>query len=383
MIQFIINNWPWILAVLVFGALFAVFFLAKPVRVGVKTLATIVKLGLSYKKNTGDIPGDVIVNEVTFHCGDREIAANLYRPKDRRRHPAIILAHGAIKGGKDDRALRFGGQSLASAGYIALAPQLENLNRLRLHQDDVDALIAGVGYLSKQEFCNGKIGLLGACLSAPLVFLAAVASGIKQNVAVITCWGGFYDINEWLQSVLAQRYIDDGEARPWKPRPLLIEEAPKWLVELLPNASDRTCLQQMLEGNDEESAEANLSASGRAMYELLSNREPEKVKDLWQNLDPKVRQTLDSLSPHTKVYQHGTKIAIIHTFNDDVIPWVESCKLSDALDHGDKIYFRIFRQFYHVSIEDLLKARISNLHHVIAEAAQFYLYMYSILYQLS
>jgi hypothetical protein len=29
-----------------------------------------------------------------------------------------------------------------------------------------------------------------------------------------------------------------------------------------------------------------------------------------------------------------------------------------------------------------LKARISNLHHVISEAAQFYLYMYSILYQL-
>jgi hypothetical protein len=29
-----------------------------------------------------------------------------------------------------------------------------------------------------------------------------------------------------------------------------------------------------------------------------------------------------------------------------------------------------------------LKARISNLRHVISEAVQFYLYMYSILYQL-
>jgi hypothetical protein len=383
MIQFIVSNWPWILAFVLVAALLVVFLLAKPVRVGVKTLATIVKLGLSYKKNTGDVPGDVIVSEVTFCCGDREVAANLYRPEDRRRHPAIILAHGAIKGGKDDRALRFGGQSLASAGYIALAPQLENLNRLRLHQDDVDALIECVRYLSRQEFCNGKIGLLGACLSAPLVFLAAATPDIKQNVAVITCWGGFYNINEWLQAVLAQRYIDDGDAIPWKPRRLLIEEAPKWLTELLPDASDRECLQEIFAGDGGGSAKECLSPSGQAMYELLSNRDPEKVKDLWQNLDPKVRQTLDGLSPHTKIDKHSAKIAIIHTFSDDVIPWVESCKLSDAIDHGDKVYFRIFRQFYHVSIEDMLKARISDLHHVIAEAVQFYLYMYSILYQLS
>jgi dienelactone hydrolase len=383
MIQFLISSWPWILAFVLVATLLAVFLLAKPVRVGVKTLATIVKLGLSYKKNTGDVPGDVIVKEVIFNCGDREIAANLYRPKNRRKYSAIILAHGAIKGGKDDRALRFGGQSLASAGYIALAPQLENLNRLRLHQDDVNALVECVKYLSRQEFCNGKVGLLGACLSAPLVFLAAASPDIKQNVAVITCWGGFYNINEWLQAVLAQRYIDDGEVIPWKPRQLLIEEAPKWLIELSPDAADRACLQEIFEGNDSDSEKKRLSPSGRATYELLSNREPEKVKDLWQRLDPKLRQTLDSLSPHTKVDAHRTKIAIIHTFNDDVIPWVESCKLRDSIDRGGKIYFRIFKQFYHVSIEDLLKARISNLHHVIAEAAQFYLYMYSILYQLS
>jgi hypothetical protein len=383
MVQFVLSNWQWVLAFTAIVALFTIFFLVKPARVGLKTLTTIVRLGLSYKKNSGDVPGDVIVNEITFLCGGREIAANLYRPKDRKKHPAIILAHGAIKGGKDDRALRFGGQSLASAGYIALAPQLEHLNRLRLHQDDVDALIAGVSYLSGQEFCNGKIGLLGACLSAPLVFLAAAAPEIKQSVAVITCWGGFYNINEWLQAVLSLCYIYDGEARPWKPRPLLIEEAPKWLVELLLDASDRVFLQQMLDGNDAESAGSHLSASGRAMYDLLSNKDPDKVKELWHKLDPRVRETLNSLSPHTKIDEHGAKIAIIHTFNDDVIPWVESCKLRDALDNGHKVYFRIFRQFYHVSVEDLLKARISNLHHVIAEAAQFYLYMYSVLYQLS
>jgi dienelactone hydrolase len=382
MLEFLTHNWQWILLGLVALAVLTVVFRAKPVRVGLKTAAMIVSLGISYKKNTGVIPGSVFVSEVTFRCGDRDIVANLYRPNDKRRHSGLILAHGAIKGGKDDRALRFGGQSLASAGYVALVPQLDNLNRLRLHQDDVDALVAAVRYLSRQEFCNGKIGLMGVCLSAPLVFSAAAEPSVSQNVAVITCWGGFYNINDWLQAVIIEHYIDGGEVRPWKPRVLLIEEAPKWLIELLPNASDRVCLEEMLKGNTTDSARSRLSPSGQAMYELLANHDPKRVRQLWERLDPKVRRTLDNLSPHTKIDKYNTKIAIIHTFNDDVIPWVESCKLADAIDDKNKVYFRVFRQFYHVSIEDLLKARISNLHHVISEAVQFYLYMYSILYQL-
>lgn len=383
MLQLIIANWQWILVSLAAAALLLTFFLAKPVKVGLKTLGMIVSLGISYKKNTGAVPDGVTVNEVAYRCGDRDISANLYRPDDSKHHPALVLAHGAIKGGKDDRALRFGGQGLASVGFVALVPQLENLNRLRLHQDDVDALAAGVRYLSGQKFYNGKIGLMGVCLSAPLVFLAAAVPDVKKNVSVMTCWGGFYNINDWLQAVLAQQYVDNGEVIPWKPRPLLIQEAPKWLIELSPNTSDRVCLEQIFGGDGGESAKKRLSASGLATYELLSNRHPERVKDLWQKLDPGLRRTLDSLSPHKKIREHCTKVAIIHTFNDDVIPWVESIKLLNAIDRKHNIYFRIFRQFYHVSIEDLLKARISNLHHVLSEAAQFYLYMYSILYQLS
>jgi dienelactone hydrolase len=382
MLEFLTDNWQWILVGLLALAVLVVVFTARQVRVGLKTLAMIVSLGISYKKNTGAIPGNILVSEVTIRCSDRNIVANLYRPNNKRRHSALIMAHGAIQGGKDDRALRFGGQSLAGAGFVALVPQLENLNRLRLHQDDVDALVACVQYLSDQEFCNGKIGLMGVCLSAPLIFLAAVEIGGKQNVSVITCWGGFYNINDWLQSVLALHYIDGGKVKPWKPRDLLIGEAPKWLVELTPSASDRACLEEMLTGNADDSVKGRLSPSGQAMYELLANRDPERVKELWMRLDPKIQQTLNNLSPHTKVKKYNTKIAIIHTFNDDVIPWVESCKLVDAIDDKNKVYFRIFRQFYHVSIEDLLKARISNLHHVISEAFQLYLYIYSILYQL-
>jgi dienelactone hydrolase len=354
----------------------------KSVSVGFRVAATMLDLSASYKRNVKAVPKDVLTAEVTYSCSDRDVVANLYRPNDRRPHSGLILAHGAIKGGKDDRALWFAGQSLAHAGYVVLVPQLDNLTRFRLHRDDIDALVASFQYLTKQEFSNGKVGMFGVCLSAPLVLLAATEPSISRDVAVITSWGGFYNINDWLQAVISERYIDGSKAKPWSPRTILKEETPKWLIELLPDSSDRVCIEKMLGRNSTDSAKSNLTASGQAMYELLTNRDPERVKDLWERLDPRVRQTLDSLSPHTKMVQLRTKIAIIHAFADDVIPWVESCKLADSIEDINKIYFRVFGQFYHASIEELLRPRMSNLSHVISEVVQFYRYMYSILYQL-
>ncbi|MFC2050391.1 dienelactone hydrolase family protein [Chloroflexota bacterium] len=382
MLEFVAMSWQWILLSLIVIVVLAIILLTKPVQVGLRTAATMLDLGASYKRSVKFIPKNILISEVTYSCGDGDIVADLYRPNDQRRHSGLILAHGAIKDGKNDRALWFAGRSLARAGYVVLVPQLDNLGKFRLHQDDVEVLVASFQYLDRQEFSNGKIGMFGVCLSAPLALLAATEPGINQDVAVVSSWGGFYNINDWLQAVISGRYIDEGMAKPWRPRTSLIEETPKWLIELLPDPSDRGCIEEMLRGNSLDSDKSKLSPSGQALYELLSNRDPERVGDLWARLDPKIRQTLDSLSPHTKIAQLKTKIAIIHTFADDVIPWVESCKLADAIDDAHKIYFRVFGQFYHASIEDLLKVRMSNLHNVISEVVQFYRYMYSILYRL-
>jgi dienelactone hydrolase len=382
MLEFVTMSWQWVLVGLVVVVALAVIVTSKPFKVGLRVAATMLDLSASYKRKARAIPKKVLISEVTYSCDDRIIVADLYRPDDRRRHSGLILAHGAVKGGKDDRALWFAGQSLARAGCVVLVPQLDNLSNFRLHHDDIDALVASFRYLARQEFSNGKIGLFGVCLSAPLALLAATEPSINKDVAVVTSWGGFYNINDWLQAVISERYIDEGKAKPWRPRTILVEEAPKWLIELLPDSSDRVCIDKMLLGNSTGSARRTLSPSGQALYELLTNRDPERIKDLWAQLDPKIRQALDSLSPHTKVAQLKTKIAIIHTFTDDVVPWVESCKLADAIEDVHKIYFRVFGQFYHASIEDLLKVRMSNLHRVIFEVVQFYRYMYSVLYQL-
>src|SRR4030042_775817 len=301
MLEFVAMSWQWILLSLIVIVVLAIILMAKPVQVGLRTAATMLDLGASYKRNVKVIPKNILISEVTYSCSGRDIVADLYRLNDQRRHSGLILAHGAIKDGKNDRAMGFAGQSLARAGYVVLVPQLDNLSKFRLHQDDVEALVASFQYLARQEFSNGKIGMFGVCLSAPLALLAATEPGINRDVAVVSSWGGFYNISDWLQAVISRRYIDEGTAKPWRPRTSLIEETPKWLIELLPDPSDRVCIEKMLRGNYTDSAISDLSPSGQAMYELLASRDPERVVDLWARLDPKIRQALESLSPHPKV----------------------------------------------------------------------------------
>ena len=382
MIRLVSMNWVWILIGLIILTMLATALIAKPVQVGVKTAALLLDLGVSHKWQTNAIPRAILVSEVTYPCGNRTIAANLYRPDDQRRHSGIVLAHGAIKDGKDDLALRLAGQSLARAGYVALVPQLEDLSRFRLNPDDIQTLVTSFQYLSRQEFTSDRIGMMGVCLSAPLVLLAATEPRISQEIAAITSWGGYYNIRDWVQAVITEHCTYQGETKPWKPRIALTEEVPKWLIELLPNSSDRVCIEEMLRGNSLASANSNLSPSGQAMYELITNRDPERVGDLWARLDSETQQTLASLSPHLRIDQLQTRIVIVHTDVDDAIPSAESRKLAQAVKDENKVYFRIFRQFSHVNVEALFNVRISDFHNAISEAAHFYLFTYHILYQL-
>ncbi|MBM3166209.1 MAG: hypothetical protein FJZ94_01980 [Chloroflexi bacterium] len=312
--------------------------LTKPVQVGTRTITLFLDMGLNYKWHI-TVPRSISALEVSYPCGDRTVVANLYRPDDRSRYPGIILAHGAVKDGKDDQALVLAAQGLSRAGYVALVPQLENLRSFRLHTDDIETLVASFQYLLQQEFVSGRIGMVGICLSAPLVFLAAADGTISEDVAVISSWGGYYNINDWLQAVITESYIDQGQAVPWEPRPTLKAATHEWLNELLPDASEKA-------------------------------------------LTEEIQQTLDNLSPHSKVGQLKTKITIIHTANDDVIPWVESAKLAEAIPDDQKVYFKIFHRFYHTNVKQLLSTSLSQLADTVSEVTGFYLYICSILYQL-
>ena len=323
-----------------------------------------------------------MISEVSFYCKDRNVAANLYRPDDNSKHAGIILAHGAVKDGKDDFALTIAAQSLARAGYVVLIPQLEYLKSFQLRYGDVSTLIASYQFLSRQPFVREEVGMLGMCLSAPLVLIAASDSTISRDITVVSSWGGYYNVDDWLQSVLAEQYLDDGQAISWSPRATLKQGVPRLFLGFLPDESERMRIQEKLDTGSQNSSDTTLSPLGEDIFKMLSAHTPEQVKEMWVEIAPEIHQSINLLSPHLIIEKIHAKIAIIHTVTDDVIPWVESVKLSQAIPDDQEVFFKIFHRFYHVDIKQLLNVQLSELYDVISEVAGFYFYVFSILYQL-
>ena len=74
-----------------------------------------------------------------------------------------------------------------------------------------------------------------------------------------------------------------------------------------------------------------LTEGGRAVYELIHNRDPARVQGLMDATDPAVRNYLESLSLRTIVPRVEARLLIGHGDTDPLIPSTESLRLADAL----------------------------------------------------
>ena len=114
--------------------------------------------------------------EVTFQRKDgRTITALLLRPAENRRHPAVLIFHGAEGVGESHKAHA---RRLAGAGFVALLPQLASI---RLGANESAGLIrseiaAAVSLLKgRRDVDPGRLGLLGFARGGERALFAAMA----------------------------------------------------------------------------------------------------------------------------------------------------------------------------------------------------------------
>ena len=320
------------------------------------------------------LTGSPIVVEVEYPGGGEIIEASLHRPEDGGRHGALVAVVGVTPAGRKDPRIVNLGDAFARAGYVVLIPDFKNLMRYRVSPKDVDATVASFQYLWSREFVDkSRVGMMGFCVGGALVTLAAEDPRINEKVRFITVMDGYYDILDMIQAMTTDSYTYKNETVLWSPLEEDVNTLAGSLIDCLPDEQDQIILKQMF-GAGEESSAVNLrelSPSGKAMYELLTNRDPSKVGELASKLDPGVLSALESLSPSSHIAQLCTDVLIIHDIDDPDIPYVESLKLADAIHGRLGNHLLLTRMFYHVDTE-----LPSNPILTIYEAVRFYTFLY-------
>ncbi len=281
--------------------------------------------------------------------------ADLYRgsapPAD-----AVIVMPGLTPDGKDDRRLVSFAKSLARARFLVLVPDIPNTRALKVSAADGLFIADAIEELA-QRFAGGgerRVGLVAISYAVGPALLAASQAPAADHVGFVVAIGGYYDIEAAIGFVTTGFYrAPDGSWRHAAPN-----DWGKWIF-LRSNAdrvTDRSDRERLLRIADRKLANAaaeigdlvaRLGAEGRAIYELIANRDPERVPALVARLPEPIRQELRRLDLKGRnLPALAGPVLLIHGEDDAVIPYSESAKLAAAL--GARAELFVVDHFAHI-----------------------------------
>ncbi|MFQ5682814.1 MAG: dienelactone hydrolase family protein [Candidatus Binatia bacterium] len=296
------------------------------------------------------------VERLQIPVGKRRIAADLYHPRAHKKRAAILLTHGIIEAGKDDpRLIRFA-RSLARTGFVVLVPELKGMKSFRILLSDVDDIIASFHYLaSRQETVDqGRMGLLGFSYGAGPTFIAAADPSMRDQVKFLVSFGGYYDPVNVIRFITTGFYDYRGERGFQQPEPY-----GKWVffmnnVDYVQSKRDRKLLTEVIKEEERQNTDkvapllAGLTPQGKNLYELLVNKDPQRVERLIKGTDLRFQHYLKEIAIAPIIPSIRAYFLIGHGSTDPLIPYTESLRLADAIPDKGKVHLAIIRLFSHV-----------------------------------
>lgn len=284
--------------------------------------------------------------EAEFTIGKERRAADVYLPQAAVR-AAMVLVPGAAEGGRaDPRLVEFAG-ALARSGFAVVIPDIAALRELRLTPDSVAEVAGAVEFLRHGPRTgpylgpDRRVGIGAFSVAAGLAVLAALEPGPGREVDFLLLVGGYYDLPRTL-TYLTTGYYASGQQR----LDLEPDSYGKWVyalgnAETLRRRADRTALAELARarlagpGADTEPLVARLGPEGRAVYDFITNRDPEQVPQLIGRLPAAVRSDIAELNlAERDLGGLNADLILVHGLDDNIIPFGESVALAEAVPPG-------------------------------------------------
>jgi hypothetical protein len=246
--------------------------------------------------------------------------------------------------------------SLARAGEVVMLMTTQTLINFDLASADSDAVVQAFNRLSVWPGVGAnRVGIVGISAGDAIVCLAATDPRIRDRVAFIIDFGGFYDALNLLHDFGRRAIEVDGKLQPWQPADVPKAVLSNVLAPVLP-APDGARLQagfNLMNPNPLTPDDAALlSPEGAAAYHLLAGDAPSAVDANIALLVPLAGELLRQLSPSAVVSQIRAPIYLLHSRTDMYVPFTESRDFNAALTrlHHPHDYVEI-TIFQHVEVQ--------------------------------
>ena len=280
----------------------------------------------------------VAVQEIVWTARSVPRAGDLYQPA--RPQGALVLAPGLGREGRRDTRLTAFAAALAQSGFMVLVPDVPNFQAQRVSAGDSEILADALRHLLSRQGEGRSVGIAAVSYAVGPAVLAALEPDLAPRIDVVAAIGGYYDTRA-VVTFFTTGYFREAPDAPWQHR------APnaygKWVfvlanAERIVDPRDRTSLHAMarrkladLNANVDDLG-VGLGPEGRAVVDLLSNAEPDRVPDLIAALPSAVRDDLEGLNlARRDLGALKARLVLIHGRDDAIIPYSESVALARAL----------------------------------------------------
>lgn len=252
-------------------------------------------------------------------------------------------------------------EALARSGLVVMDMVTPTLIDYDLSARDSDAVVQAFLALSHLPGMQGQhIGMISFSAGAPLACFGAADPRIRDQVAYVAAFGGYFQTENVLRA-FGQRSISfDGKSEQWKPTDVPIQVLTNVITKPFTPAEQKTIKEAVAPGGTPLTLaeQAQLSPGARAAYQLLTGSAPQQVDANIAALPSEVRDELVELSPSRVVADIRAPIFLLHDRHDASLPFTESRDFAAALDrlHHEHDYVE-FSIFDHVEMRSNLDIR--------------------------
>jgi dienelactone hydrolase len=313
---------------------------------------------------------------ITYPSGVGEIEADVYRISDGKPRAAVVLFLGVNPAGRDEERVVNLGEALARSGFVVLVPWSANMVSRRVDPADVDLLVGAFEYLQAKPYVDpDRIGGGGFCVGSSMLLLAAADERIRDDVAFVNFFSGYYDASDFLVQFAASESFYAGARETWEPDSLTASVFTRLLIDGVTDPVERDALEAHFvdDGAMHEATREVMSTEADAVYQLLSGPTFEEARALVEWLPVSVREAMQALSPRNVIDDVSARLLIMHDREDALAPVEESRRLRDAVAGRDDTRYTEFSFFSHVDPGE----RVGTLT-LLGESFRLFRHLYSI-----
>ena len=289
--------------------------------------------------------------EVRFTQSTGSGVADIYRPDNDKENAAVLLFLGVNPAGRDDARVVNLAESLARTGMVVMIPWSDTMTQNRIDPNEVSNLVEAYKYLSDLEYVDPeRVGLGGFCVGSSLAAVAAQDPEIRDNIAFINFFGGYFDAMDLMASISSSTRFGDYGRQPWEPSDLATSVLRGHLVELISLESDKSLIDQILSGQDSltKNQVGDLSEEGERVYKLLAGTSLVEARELISQLPEEFQDDMKAVSPISNVGDIKARILIMHDASDNNVPPEESRRFFEALKGREDVTYTEFAFFNHM-----------------------------------